>query len=103
MKHTATVTISRQEAAEMKKILRTKGRAENDIILTKTIKFGHAGYEADIKVCNTDDKDSTPYVDAVLFQNGNEVTCLEPSFETLDGEYHFYLPGHELVGTIAIR
>jgi hypothetical protein len=45
------------------------------------------GWEVDIKLVAGD---PTPYVDAVLFDyDGNEVTCLEPAFDEIDGEYYF--------------
>jgi hypothetical protein len=55
----------------------------DDIIQTFTANFGN-GIEADIKVCNGDG----PYIDPVLFEDGNEVVVGEPSW-ILDGVYDF--------------
>lgn len=55
---------------------------------------GRAGLEVDIKVVNSE---SGPYIDAVLFEGGLEVCCLEPSFEQFDGEYKFFLDEQEIV------
>ena len=57
---------------------------------TFTADFGN-GLEADIKVVNAD----PPYVDPVLFLNGNEVGLLPPDAETLEGEYIFQLGLHD--------
>ena len=54
-----------------------------DVPLTLTANFGN-GIEADIKLCNGD----SPYVDAVLFDDGSEVHVLEVS-DTIEGEYCF--------------
>ena len=48
-------------------------------------------YEADIKVCNGD---GGAWIDAVLFKDGYEVTCIEPSYELL-GEFTFEIDGDE--------
>jgi len=66
-------------------------------IATYTAKFSN-GIEADIKVCgvkesqDAEEDECTPYIDAVLFENGNEIGCIEPGFDKLDGEYLFYFP-----------
>lgn len=57
-----------------------------------TIDFGN-GIEADIKLVNSswtppEEDGCGPYIDAVLFENGQEIECLEPSDELL-GEYIF--------------
>jgi len=62
---------------------------QSDIPLTKTAKFKTCpGLEADIKLCNG----SSPYVDPVLFMDGNEVEALGAD-ESLEGEYDFELDG----------
>ena len=57
---------------------------EFEVLHTETIKHGIGHYEVDIKVCNGD----TPYIDAVLFEDGNEINVLEPS-DQMDGDYYF--------------
>lgn len=53
--------------------------------------------EADIKVCNGD---TGPYIDAVLFCDGNEQAVLEPSFEQFEGTYIFHYAGNKYQVTI---
>ena len=55
-----------------------------EIPYTFTADFGN-GIEADIKVVNAD----PPYIDAVLFEDGSELFCLEPCFDKLEGVYYF--------------
>lgn len=62
--------------------------AQGETIETFSTDLLGDGYEVDIKVVNGDDS-AGAYIDAVLFLNGQEVYCLEPSFERLDGEYFF--------------
>jgi len=57
---------------------------ECDVLHTFTFDFG-GKIEADIKVCNGD---TGPWVDSVLFLDGSEIQCLEPS-DQLEGEYPF--------------
>ena len=74
-----------------------KGYREGDTLCVFPVDFGN-GVEADIKICNGN---MGPWVDAVLFDNGQEVCVLEPSFdpditgeyifEYGDDEYHAYL------------
>lgn len=81
------IEIPTDELKEMNKILNLKRASVNhkkdEVIKTYTAKFGEK-IEADIKVCNGD----SPYVDAVLFEDGNEVDVLEVS-EILLGDYEF--------------
>lgn len=46
------------------------------------------GIEVDIILVNGCE-DSGPYIDAVLFDEGNEISCLEPNFECVAGQYEF--------------
>jgi len=61
--------------------------ADDSLISRFTVALGE-GFEVDIKVVNGDES-AGPYVDAVLFQHGQEIYCLEPSFETIEGEFNF--------------
>ena len=94
---------------EINTILNTKGTypdaPRNGVIETHTANFGN-GYEVDIKVCNTDTDECTPYIDAVLFKDGHEVGLLEPVFDKLDGEYEFDHPekqGEKLTVIIVVK
>ena len=68
----------------MSKDEQVEGYRRDEIIKEWTVKIDK-DYEVDIKVCNGD---AGAWVDAVLFLNGGEIECLEPSTD-LDGEYHF--------------
>jgi len=87
--HTKTIVLPKSTIARVNKMLNAGAEIEDagqdDVLETFTAKFDHDGHEADIKVVNSD---GGPYIDAVLFQNGNEVDLLEPSYR-LDGEYAF--------------
>ena len=73
----------------LKQTRRIDGHGE--IIETFTAAFPGGSYEVDIKIVNGDDY-AGPYVDAVLFEDGNEICVLEPG-DTLEGEYWFWLGG----------
>jgi len=92
--HSVVITIPKEDANDFQIILDTPGglldAGRDQVIKTYTANFGN-GIEADIKICNVDDPDSSPYIDAVLFQDGNEVAVLEPG-DTLIGEYIFDSP-----------
>lgn len=51
------------------------------------------GFEADIKVCNTEDRGKddpeAPFVDPVLFDEDSQEICCIPAEDTLLGEYLF--------------
>jgi len=91
------IYIPKEELADLNSLM--KGDAvivSEHTIATHTAKFSN-GIEADIKVCGvkSTDEDESAYIDAVLFKNGSEVCCLEPSFDTLDGEYIFDDPDNQ--------
>ncbi len=86
---TETIKIDAHEAKEVQdwldseKLIPDAGECET--IKTWTAFFGDH-IEADIKVVNGD---GGPYVDAVLFEEGCEITFLDVG-DTLVGEYIFY-------------
>jgi hypothetical protein len=84
---TITISIPKKEVKEMNAIARRStplpDTGECEVIKTYTADFGN-GWEADIKVCNGD----PPFIDPVLFENGNEVAVIEVT-DTLEGEYIF--------------
>lgn len=61
---------------------------DGEILHTETADFGE-GIEADIKVVQGDGE-AGPYVDAVLFDHGEQICVLEPEFEQFNGIYSFY-------------
>lgn len=89
MKHELTLDISFNDLSAWQDFLHGKGTNTDEVVKTFTAKFGNRGegeVEVDIKIC--DSRDGTPYIDAVMFQDGHEVGLLEPS-EDLAGEYPF--------------
>ncbi len=85
IRYTERITISKDELKDIKRLLRRKTEDKNvgDVPYTYTVRFSN-GMEADIKVCNG----NSPYVDAVLFKDGSEVSVLDVS-ENILGLYDF--------------
>lgn len=67
----------------------------DEVMNTFTVNFCK-GIEADIKFCNGD---TGPWIDAVLFEHGQEVQVLEPS-DMLLGEYPFEHNGKEYIAIL---
>jgi hypothetical protein len=90
-----SITITKEEAEFAKLILALETFAEgydrDGVIMTKSADFGN-GIEADIKLCNGD----SPYVDAVLFENGSELMALDVGDE-FEGEFVFEIGGKRYV------
>lgn len=64
------------------------GMGDFETIFTFTAEIPESNFEVDIKVVGcTDDV----YIDAVLFEGGHEILCLEPQYDRLEGEYIFHL------------
>lgn len=92
MKFTKTITVSVsdqktiQEYLDMDSVdLEEEGIDKESVYLQTNVMFDN-GYEADIKVCTTEDDF---FVDAILFDaNGNQMRVLDPEYELL-GEYIF--------------
>lgn len=60
---------------------------KDGIIDSLSVTFDN-GYQADIKLCNSDEE-SSPWVDAVLFdENGCELAVIEPQ-DSMTGEFVF--------------
>jgi hypothetical protein len=83
---TITLEISKSELEDCNRILVTgkKLAVKNDVMKTFTVSFPD-GYEADIKLCNGE----PPFVDAVLFNQGQEVARLDSDSNRIEGEYTF--------------
>ena len=95
---TITLEITHDEANLARRLLKreTEDREYPELVLVKTAKFSN-GIEADIKLVNADG----PYVDAVIFENGQEITCL-PASGSFTGEYQFAIgddgnPTHQVI------
>jgi len=89
MKHEQTIQVPEDEIAEMNEILQRSEFIEDagrDEVIKLYRTIFDDGYEVDIKVCNG----NSPFVDAILFHNGREICVLDPCFENIDGEYHFW-------------
>lgn len=66
-----------------------KDTEEKENALTFTAVFPD-GIEVDIKLINCEQ----PFIDAVIFDSGNEIYCLEPYFEHIEGSYEFETGGN---------
>lgn len=72
-----------------------------DETITFTAVFGD-GYKVDVQVCGVqyrEGESNLPYTQAVLYRNGSERCCTEPS-EELEGEWHLYDRGTEFIVVI---
>lgn len=90
MKHETKIEISFNDLSAWQDFLDGKGDGTLNCVKTFTAEYGDCGegsISIDIKVCEGG-KDSTPFIDAVMFQDGNDVGCLEVR-DTLAGEYVF--------------
>ena len=91
----STITISRSEADRITALLCEEPSCESECFgedekITHTAVFDD-GYEADIEVCGVqyvEGECNTAWSQGVLFKNGSEVCCSEPSDEFL-GEWEF--------------
>ena len=87
IRYKAVIHVEHELAARLQDILdKNSFDEESDrdgVIHTFTADFGN-GWQADIKVCNSDG----PYVDPVLFLDGYEM-CVGEITNTLLGEYDF--------------
>ena len=89
-----TILIDSKTAKKYQKILDIKegfypDAGEMEVLVLLKTSFGD-GIEADIKICNGD----TPFVDPVIFQNGQEIQCLEVR-DKLVGAYIFEFDGEQ--------
>jgi len=88
MIHTQTIQVPADDIAKVNEILQ-RGEfvdevSRDEVFCFQSLSF-EDGIEVDIKVCNGD----PPFVDAVLFKDGHEISVVQPDGDTLDGEYHF--------------
>lgn len=86
MRHERTIEIPDALLYEIQKFLDGQGEGTCRVQYCFTAKFDK-GVAVDIKVCDTE-TDSTPFIDAVIFENGQEIFCLDVR-DTLLGEYVF--------------
>ena len=94
MKYKKTIIVPKSELDEMNRLLAMPtipDAGPDEVIKVYTAQF-HDGTEIDIKVCNAE----PPFVDPVMFQDGNEVKVMEVADE-VDGEYVFDLEGDTFV------
>lgn len=95
-----TIELRKSEADEIQKWLDSDepipDAGQDEIVKTWTANFGNHIF-ADIKLCNTK---SGPYLDCILFHDGNEVVLQEPQYVLL-GSYPFEYEGitYELIIT----
>ena len=104
MRYERIITISKKEAEQINKHLHVEPTCEDEclgenITIVHTATFDN-GIEMDIKCCGVeyraDEESNTAWAEAVLFDNGNEICCTEPSDEYL-GEWICEYNGDEYV------
>jgi hypothetical protein len=100
VKHEATTIVKHTLVNTANGFIRRNKTVEDagksEILHKVTVDFGMiegCHYEADIKVVNSE---NGPYVDPVLFRDGNEVCVIEPASGRLDGEYIFLVDINEV-------
>lgn len=101
-KITAVVDRHTVDAWDKALMLTSADTDSGEIIDQFSFVLGHSGIgllEVDIKLVNGSD-DCGPYVDAILFEDGCEMFCLEPGFESLCGTYSFET---ELFGIVTVE
>ena len=65
----------------------------DEVVFGFTKKVKDTPFEIDINVVGCD---GSYYIDAILFENGHEVMCLEPQYDRIDGNYIFEI-GQDLI------
>ena len=88
MDYTRILEIPSKEIKEIQSFLDSTGDGTLNTVRTYIIDFGYAGngnIQVDIKVC---DGEGNPYIDSVIFQDNEEIKCLEVT-DTLIGKYIF--------------
>ena len=88
---TEYIDIPNDTLQELEKFLQNPGHGYNTEA-TYSANFGN-GLEVDIKLCDVP-SENTPYVDAVMFHDGNEIGLLDVG-ENLAGEYIFDDPDNK--------
>lgn len=99
MDYQETITISASESTFINKAMQSKDMMGEDDTLVHTARFAD-GMEMDVKLCG--DQDDTPWTEAVLFKNGNEVCYSEPG-ETYDGPWTLEYGGNTYTATVMMK
>ena len=106
MRYTKEIKISKKLADEIDNLLTYGDRNfGEDYTIVKTAVFDD-GYEVDIKCCGVqwedDNEDNTAWTETVLFHNGSEVVCANPS-EQFDGEWVLSTGENEYVVNVVVE
>lgn len=99
MDYQKTITISASESTFINKAMQSKDMMGEDDTLVHTARFAD-GMEMDVKLCGA--QDDTPWTEAVLFKNGNEVCYSEPA-ETYDGPWTLEYDGNTYTTTVVMK
>lgn len=101
----STISLPKSEIERLNTMLSMTGKElyskyglKRNETVTYTAAFGD-GIEMDVKlvIC---DEDTTPYLDVVLFQNGNEVFCDAPGYYVLPEKFSANWDGRTFVANI---
>jgi len=109
MEHRAIIEVKHDVLVEMNRILALDEGLEDtkngDLIQCFTAQFDN-GFFADVVVCNGSVTDEfagagdPPWIDCILFDDGNEVACFVGEGDSLDGEYIFHDGDDKYVVTV---
>ncbi len=65
----------------------------DEVVFGFTKEVKDTSFEIDLNVVGCD---GSYYIDAILFENGHEVMCLEPQYDRIDGNYIFEI-GQDII------
>lgn len=108
MRYERTITVPKNKANQIMRYTDIEPSNKDECLgeddtITYTAKFDD-GYEMDIKCCGVQYEEggvNTAWTEAVLFKNGSEVCCSEPS-EGFFGEWTLETNGDEYVVNVEI-
>ena len=108
MTYEKTIKISKNAAEKIRKYLTEEPANESeclseDEIISETANFGN-GIEMDIKCCGVqfqEGENNTAWSEAVLFDNGSEVSCTEPCDEFI-GDWELEYKDNKYIAHVEI-
>lgn len=99
MNYQKTITVSAPEAAFINKALQSKDMMGEDDTIFQTAHFAD-GMEMDVKLCGA--QEATPWTEAVLIKDGNEVCCSEPG-EAYEGPWTLECNGNTYTAMVVME
>lgn len=88
--HKETISIRKDLVDDINELLAGEeilsGVGDSEVIFIFSKEIADTDFEVDVKVVSCDGQ---VYIDAVLFESGSEVMCMEPHFGKIEGHYIF--------------